>query len=72
MSCFYPKVHLTTFQTKKLASYLYFSTKTNASKLVPRKRSSAPPPYVVFFDPFYPFQGSRSEGAGAALGAKHC
>ena len=57
---------------KKLASLPYLSTKTYASKFVPRKRSSAPPPYVVFFDPFYPLQGSRSGGAGAALGAEHC
>ena len=41
---------------KKLASYPYFSTKTNASKLVQRKRSSAPPPYVVFLIHFIRFK----------------
>ena len=45
MSCFYPKVDFTTFEKKKKPPSPSFSTKTNASKLVPRKRRSAPHPF---------------------------
>ena len=43
---------LKSFQTKKNSLLaLFFSTKTNASKLVPRKRRSAPAPLNPYISP---------------------